>query len=510
MKHKIVLFLTLCAILSVSCAKESQRQSEIRDVEPAHTIPVKEALANLENFLDNFDNVATKSGVQCRARKIKDVSTVYAAELMTKSSADANDCDEILYVVNFEDNGGYAVLAADDRIEADIIAVYDSGNRARVSTSGSLASSRRIYDDFPKTGDGIVVDENGERYLNPNTFSLYDESTGEFLVGDLTLEGGYLPNTDSDLGSSAKKIEPDSPFLEQRIIDYAKNSVRDKITGDLKDKSEDVGNSDNIRTVTFKSAPIFDTLVNPMLPFAKPWHQDSPFNDWFPTVRKWIAFGDKGKASAGCVPLSLAKIMAYCEFPSTVTYGGTSVNWETIKGGGTDFDSQAAALLKKIAEGCHSWYFYGGTFTFPSRAASFLRKMGYGNVEYQDYSTTAVLKSLKASAPVFICSIPQTEKYNHDLMASHGWIIDGYLDRSRDITIRTYKNDKFVEEKRTKTHNIMVHCDFGWKGAYNGYFTSGIFNFADNGNTIFDQGSYKNASKTNYKWHLKTITYDKP
>ena len=95
-------------------------------------------------------------------------------------------------------------------------------------------------------------------------------------------------------------------------------------------------------------------------------------------------------------------------------------------------------------------------------------------------------------------------------MASHGWIIDGYLDRSRDITIRTYKNDKFVEEKRTKTHNIMVHCDFGWKGAYNGYFTSGIFNFADNGNTIFDQGSYKNASKTNYKWHLKTITYDKP
>lgn len=44
----------------------------------------------------------------------------------------------------------------------------------------------------------------------------------------------------------------------------------------------------------------------------------------------------------------------------------------------------------------------------------------------------------------------------------------------------------------------------------NGYFTSGIFNFADDENTEFDNASDKGKKVRDYKWYLKTIIYDKP
>ena len=55
----------------------------------------------------------------------------------------------------------------------------------------------------------------------------------------------------------------------------------------------------------------------------------------------------------------------------------------------------------------------------------------------------------------------------------------------------------------------MVHCDFGWEGYCNGYFTSGVFNLA--GNDVLYDDPYDNGTlDTNYNWYLKIIQYNKP
>ena len=519
MKKHLFYVAAIAALLLGSCAKESfssEKSVETEEQLCPHTIPVETALASLDDFLASVDEGRqTKSGMPDGKRKVKDVQTVYTVNGMTKSDGNAEDGNALVYIVNFENDGGYAIISADDRIPEDILAVYDSGNYKSSPNrviDKSQSSARRIYDDYPKDGPGIIEDEEGNRYLNPNTFSLYDEASGEYLVGDLTAEGGYLPN-ESGSGSNTKPGKKLDDILPDRVVlDYADG----KVSGgskfdDVKPRIDDPG--DDIKDVTINGPYKREYMVSPILSFAQLWRQESPFNDWCPTVRRYILFGQKGKAPSGCVPLALAKIIAYCEYPHTINYNGTVINMSTIKDGkigNPEFNYQSAAFLRFIGESCNSLYFYDGTFTFPKNAADFLGKIGYSNVNYGRYTTSTVISSLKKSVPVFVCSVPNSEKYNYDLLQSHAWMIDGYMNRTREVTHKRYRNDVLENQWTTTTSNTMVHCDFGWEGKFNGYFTSGIFNFADNANVEFDNNAYIGADKTNYKWYLKTITYDNP
>jgi hypothetical protein len=55
----------------------------------------------------------------------------------------------------------------------------------------------------------------------------------------------------------------------------------------------------------------------------------------------------------------------------------------------------------------------------------------------------------------------------------------------------------------------MVHCDWGWGGTLNGYFTSGVFDLSDS-NVLYDNEKHSGYRSHNYKWYKKIITYDIP
>lgn len=406
-------FLTLPLFLFVAlaCTKEQSKDMEQTDT-VTHRIPVGTALASLDGFLDAEGAAATKSGVSRGRRQVKGVDVVRAQSLGTKAGAADVDCDELLYVVNFENDEGYAILAADDRIQEDILMVADSGNISASSVSSSTARScRRIFDDYPLTGPGVETDEDGNLYMNPNTFSLYDEDSEEYMVGDLTLEGGYLPESGGSSSSgSSGKLKVDTTRFLGSITDYAAGQVSGsggvaKFRGGDDDNEEDPNAT---YTNSYPGKTTLDTLVLHLLDFAKSWHQESPFNDRFPMVKEYIVAGDSKRADTGCVPLSIAKILAYCKYPAILNCYGTQIDWNVIKSGepSPSFNIQSAALLKYIADKCLSLCFYGGTFTLPSMASLFLSNRGYANVSYSDYSTEKVVSALNASAPVFICSVP--------------------------------------------------------------------------------------------------------
>lgn len=265
------------------------------------------------------------------------------------------------------------------------------------------------------------------------------------------------------------------------------------------------GSSSTPRTETSTSIWSVKESVSPILSKFVGWHQRSPFNDLYPKKRKYIIFGTKRNAPAGCFPLAIAKILTHFEYPNRYTYNGYTVNWAELKNSynSTVGKQSAAHLLKGISSGCDSWYFYAGTFTFPSEATSYMRFIGLNNAHSYNYSFDRVTGMIDKGCPLIIYSVPGINVFK-----SHSWNIDGYKIKERTITTKTYIGNT-LQDTKTKTETCkMVHCDFGWDGKCNGYYVSGVFKLNDS-NIEHDPGtSY--GGDTNYNNLLKVITYDKP
>ena len=75
--------------------------------EKPHAVPVEQALEELQSVLEEIDTPAEDGAV-------------------TRSEATA-DVEDLLYIVNFENEAGYAILGADDRLEP-VYAVVDEGS----------------------------------------------------------------------------------------------------------------------------------------------------------------------------------------------------------------------------------------------------------------------------------------------------------------------------------------------------------------------------------------------
>ena len=113
MKHCFLVWL-LSALLTVACTT-----NEIPVVqETSSTIPIDEAVATLNNALSVL-KPQTKSGA---SREIAEVLTVAKNDIIAKASD-----EKIAYVVNFKDDQGFALLAANRSLPDPIIAIVENG-----------------------------------------------------------------------------------------------------------------------------------------------------------------------------------------------------------------------------------------------------------------------------------------------------------------------------------------------------------------------------------------------
>lgn len=520
----------LCALivlLSVlSCKDELERHpeydlcNEISD-ENVYAITVDQALANLEAFMAETGTPATRS---IGSRTVSSITPIKYNSMTTRAINEKLDCENILYVANFENEQGYAILAGDTRIEEEVIAIADEGylSDATIYSAMDLANAERvIIDDYPTTGAGFFTtpETDDELFINPNTVSLYDETKNDTFVGNFSIDdigaededGNPIESTQSDveLASTPELVTSSlcasyalNEIREYEKMEYLSQEPDDKAVDD--DESSGGGYLTS-RTETSRSTWSVKQSVSPILSKFVSWHQHSPFNDLSPKKRKYLFFGRKRKAPAGCFPLAIAKILTHFEYPNIYTYNGYTVNWAELKKSyySTVGRQSAASLLKGISSGCNSWYFYAGTFTFPSEATSYMRFVGLKNAHSHNYSFDRVTEMTEKGCPLIIYSVPGVNVFE-----SHSWNIDGYKIKERTITTRTYIGDT-LQETETNTETCkMVHCDFGWGGTCNGYYVSGVFKLNDP-NIEHDFGT-SNSEDTNYNNLLKVITYEKP
>lgn len=509
----------LCAVLGVllftSCKDESDFivENNFHNEEQTYAIPADVALAYLKDFMDCIDNPDTRSSDK---RIVSSVTPIKYQSLPTRTKEDIN-CDNLLYIANFEQDEGFAILAADNRIEEKIMVIADRGNLSDKTIYEALEinnTERIIVDGYPKTGPGFfTTPETGDEiFMNPNTVSLYDETEQDTLVGNFSLDEDVT--TRSITNTPAPEL-----VVSSLCVSYAVNRIRDyenklQHLQIVKEETIEGGGSGGHgnsgaplkRTETTTSPWVIKDIVSPILTNYVAWDQDKPFNNLYPAKRKWLFFGHKRNAPAGCFPLAISKILTHFEAPKIFIYNGYLVNWKELKQShnSTIGRSSAAHLLKGISTGCGSWYFYEGTFTFPNKATSYMRNIGIANAHSYSYSFERVKKMIDKECPLIIYSVPGI-----NIFKSHSWNIDGYKIKERTVTTKTYSGST-LENTTTKTETYyMVHCDFGWKGDYNGYYVSGIFKLND-ANIEYDNKYQKVEDETNYNNLLRVIMYDKP
>ena len=236
------------------------------------------------------------------------------------------------------------------------------------------------------------------------------------------------------------------------------------------------------------------------------WTQYTENNDLFNKYCPEVGLIWKSKAPAGCVCIAVSQIMAYHEFPTNLTCNGIRIDYPSIKkifyyngealvGNGTETSREMLAQFCNIVGGwCNIRYhsFFGESFGFawPWDAKACLETFRYKNVSLNlGYDESQVLEALDNGCPVFISAIAR-------FLQGHAWVIDGYIKR------------EYVSNKGTvKDSKTLVHCNWGWAGDCNGYFTSGVFHTQEA--EMYDAGLGSNE-KYKYFCAFNTITYDNP
>jgi len=229
-----------------------------------------------------------------------------------------------------------------------------------------------------------------------------------------------------------------------------------------------------------KLVPFSGKSIDPLL-HAK-WNQDSPYNSMSPIDQ----FGPGGRAYAGCVAVAMAQIIYYYRYPmhgsgthsyysnygqlsadfANATYDYNSMTNKISLGG----NPEIAELLYHCAVGVDMNFSASGSGAWPAKSVTCLiQNFKYQNslsLLYKKNFTYAqwiakIVNNIDNKIPLFYAG------YSPSGGSGHAFNLDGYQG------------------------NDFFHFNWGWGGAFNGYFylnslSPGSSNFTSGQQAIFD------------------------
>ena len=418
------LFLLLAAgLFLTSCSEPQSDEFPNPDPPPTvgrHAVPIDQALGELDDLLGVIDGQGTRAG---GVRTVAQVQTLHAQALaLTRSAGEPGEQPEnLLYVVNFEDDAGYAVLGADDRLPA-VLAVTDEGSL---------------------TTEELVRAANGQ--TTPEEFTFPNEMLMNYVSGIGGIGGGGIGG-----GGIGGGGIPTGPFTDF-----------DTQLGNPPAGFEGYEWSDwkNLEYV----APMVTTR----------WHQEDPFNRHCPVIGGETCV-------AGCAAIAMAQIVASNHLHHNVSpgrIGNISLNWTLIRQGIIDPDllnrnssiaNQVALLVAAL--GLKLGMNYGVTQSGASidDAEYCFKYIGYKGVNNHTFRPSYVRTMLwERQRPTYVRAVNAQKE-------GHAWVADGWLYRRRDqYAVIFGKRSDYSVSNQTQT---LMHCNFGWGGRCDGFYHIGLFN----------------------------------
>ena len=420
-------------------------------------IPIKDALHSLDLFLSEKNLPQTKSG---EIRSYNSVSTYYGEGLTTRADNETSSGElPMAYIVNFENNEGFAVLGANEAMP-DILAVTENGhiNPSTLQVGGNENANnnvdrRMLFNDM----DNSEIEEFNQSVVITTDSLYYSAEDEDYYSGTSGVDHLATALIRQGIGSSYNQY-----FLE----DFTENPDLDNESGRYASRS-------------------------PMLSYS--WSQGHPYNSYC----KRGASKQK-EAYTGCSTTAMAMIVAYNEFPQTLIINDTRIDYSGIKSGETAFvlndthQNQIALLMGGIYSKVKKVTTSGFTLITPKQIQKCLKEFKYSNVSRICGSSltssmlSGISKMLSYSKPVFISAIP---KGIDNWKFGHSWVIDG--------------------AKYSSQNTYLLHMNLGWSASSNGYYSINCLNPA-RGEEYDDPGKVETDDDYYYSWHFRIITYDIP
>ena len=481
------LILFAAAMLVTACtrdldkfgAKNPASANDVNNID--FTIPIEEAIEELNSALDIIDGQQMVAGGRAKVmfsgsrRQIGKVSVIYGDMPVLMRTSNTPDGmqkaqgkthkDSLLYIVDFENNAGCAVLAADRRIKDKILAITESGSFNNMDSTM-----------FPPTyKQGMYADSELMK-----GFSLYDAEVDDYYVASNFISPLEFCKDYANFHIQLVHKEF-NPLPKGSYLERGKWKIIEKIT------------------------PMLTTI----------WHQGSPFNDEAP-YRRWFPWQEPKRSPAGCFPIAIAQIIAYHEKISVIN--GYKLDWNSIKKNLQIYNERStshasyedlrsiAYLLQFLSISCRAKHTPDFTFVFPHNARKTMTLV-YGNATtHCSYDNSIVYNMLKNNNPVLVCAIS-------GIVGGHAWVIDGYLYRKRKMREVQLGEGGLPSSvvSEYEDEQTLVHCNWGWGGSCNGYYFQGIFNTKDGAVEVEKDYNEKkdefNKSDNNFSWFFRIISY---
>ncbi len=400
------------------------------------------------------------------------------------------------------------------RLESALGVLYGDGDETRAAARPRVASIRSL------TAKELALPTRSAAVSDADTLLYvvaFEENAGSAVLGaDTRVEEIYaiLDETVLTAEDIAVRIDDDISDQESDIVDFVAHAiVVDAISrideGDTVSGGPSINDGDDggfllaptyrhVEVDVFRQAPLTKTK----------WHQDFPYNNDCPPA-------GAGRCVAGCVPVAAAQLLAYNQSGSTITVGGASYSWSLINQFNYGCYIRTDAAIDEIARFIHAvgvrlHTSYGAeeSFAFSSYVPGLLNESGLRNARLVSYNSRTGRNMVCSEKKPFLM---RGETASGE---GHAWIIDGWNEYTDQCWETTYGPNRLIKSERliTETYYCMLHCNYGWGGICDGYYTDGLFDTTQRrtgGQIDTGVGDYAYTGSSNYTEDFKMITYDK-
>lgn len=478
-----IFFLAFVLVGLVGCEKNEREfaASSEPGMPAGDVVSVEEALGQLSAFQTAMAP-NTRSGESSRAVKsIRDIS-VSGGKAATRSSVGVDLPDTMVYVVNFADNGGFAILGARRSLEP-VYAVTESGSFDAGKLDETLA--RLSVQCMQETSPAPVSD--ADSFIDIGTDYVYEL----VAAGLINLpDGGVRPPIggwgDNGWGDSGTRT----------FLGYSDWEISEK-TGPL---------------VTVK------------------WNQTHPFNmsmdPWDPGDLNYLKFY-KNRYPSGCGIIAMAQIMTCVKRPAKAPAGKTvSYDWENLKtisnyenvslhflpgayvGYNIEYARQLADVLYDLGIRFGRQYQNGETVVAPENVIIGLKNMDagyYADAAFDVVDLDKMYAQLDKGKPLYMQGMIETG-------AGHAWVVDGYALVKRTGTYVTKYDDESKEDLYLIETQFahFIHVNWGYSGAHDGYYSISLLDMKDRElkDEVIDENIYDTPGLSlNLRYNNRVIYY---
>lgn len=450
MKNLIYSIIALIAapVLLISCSMDTpydninNSPTVLESQASGYHISLETALNNLQSFVSS---VETKS--PSTDKKISEVIMIknHGSSISRTSEAENDTASTLLYVVNYEDDQGYAVLSADTRLPADVYAFTEKGHAEE-------------EDFYPSENNDVEFNPLGLIYASAKGHNQFVDTIDKDPFRDIDTVIDVFPL-------------PDHPDGEWVITVWEKWQDLKKVSTMIKTK----------------------------------WGQGSPYKDR--TGAKYAGCTVVAVAQVmtyNKFPSHINGIrMPYDSLSTSSSISNNSIYADTVAILFEDIYKDCGA---KNYGNSGSLLWPKDVLPYLERLGYQNVKI---NRHPSNFNIGLVYNSLSRGYPVIISALNSDNNLGDVFdgnINAHTWVIDGYVRQiRRGRKIGEKSGDDYGSKSETRE---LVHCNWGWNGRSDGYFYPGIFS-ENKQVAYIENDTVKQSSNegNNYRYFYRIITY---